>query len=149
MPLMRISLRADTPADTQRAIADGVHRALVEAIGIPERDRFQIIDRLPADGLIADPQFLGGPRENVVYVQIALVRGRSTDKKAALFAAIADRLAQAGVRREDVFVLLTENGRDDWSLGDGKQQLLDEPLLRRHGWIPPAATPADRAADQG
>jgi hypothetical protein len=61
--------------------------------------------------------------------------------KAALFAEIANQLAAAGVRSEDVFVTLTVNGRDDWSVGNGEQQLLDEELLRQHGWIPPTRTP--------
>src|SRR6185436_11782049 len=137
VPVMRISLRADTPADTQRAIADGVHRAMVDALGLPEADRFQIIERLPAEALIADPGYLGVSRRNVVFVNITLVP-RSPQKKAALFAEIAKRLAAAGVRREDVFVTLTVNGRDDWSVGNGEQQLLDDELLRRHGWIPPS-----------
>jgi phenylpyruvate tautomerase PptA (4-oxalocrotonate tautomerase family) len=139
MPLMRISLRDDTPADTQRAIADGVHRALVEALGLPEHDRFQIIDRLPAASLIADAQFLGVQRQNVVFVEITLVP-RTVQMKAALFAAIAKHLGKAGVRPEDVFITLHENSRSDWSLGNGEQQLLDDALLRRHGWTPPPAT---------
>jgi len=135
MPLTRISLRADTPADTQRAIADGVHRAMVEAIGIPEHDRFQVIERLAPDALIADPEYLGVRRQNVVFVNITLVP-RSPEMKAALFAGIAKELTKAGVRAEDVFVTLTENGRDDWSVGNGERQLLDERLLREHGWNP-------------
>jgi phenylpyruvate tautomerase PptA (4-oxalocrotonate tautomerase family) len=140
MPFVRISLRADLPADTRRAIADGVHRALVDAIGIPERDRFQVVEPLSVHSLIADPQYLGVQRQDVVFVQVTLVRGRSTEKKAALFAAIARELAEVGVRGEDVFVHLVENSREDWSVGNGVQQLLDEELMRRHGWTPPATT---------
>jgi len=136
MPLMRISLRADTPAGTQRAIADGVHRALVEALGVPEHDRFQIIERLAPEALIADPEYLGVTRQNVVFVNITLVP-RSSERKAALFAAIAEQLSKAWVRGEDVFVTLTENGRDDWSVGNGRRQLLDDELLRQHGWTAP------------
>jgi len=43
------------------------------------------------------------------------------------------------VRREDLLVTLTENGRQDWSLGLGEAQLLDEHLMRRHGWALPTA----------
>ncbi|MFY9779968.1 MAG: tautomerase family protein [Candidatus Baltobacteraceae bacterium] len=137
---MRISLRVDTPAETQRTIADGVQRAMVDALGIPESDRFQIIDQRPAEALIASPEYLGVSRQNVVFVQITLVHGRSPEMKAALFAGIVKHLTQAGVRSEDVFVTLAENGRDDWSVGNGQQQLLDEELLRRHGWTPPTPT---------
>src|ERR1051325_1186012 len=119
VPVMRISLRADTPADTQRAIADGVHRAMVDALGLPEADRFQIIERLPAEALIADPGYLGVGLRNVGVVNITLVPRRPREEA-------------------DVFVTLTVNGRDDWSVGNGEQQLLDDELLRRHGWIPPS-----------
>ncbi len=138
MPLVRISLRADTPRETQLAIGNGVHKAMVDVIGIPEGDRFQIIDQHAAETLIADPTYLGVNRQNVVFVQITLARGRSSEKKAALFAGIAEHLAEAGMRREDVFVTLIENGRDDWSVGNGQQQLLDDELLRQHGWTPPS-----------
>ena len=139
MPLVRISLNAELPAATQRAIADGVHQAMVDAIGIPAGDRFQILDQRPAEALIADPEYLGVARQDVVFVQITLARGRTPELKAALFAAIAKNLGAAGVRPEDVLVTLTENGREDWSMGHGAQQLLDEELLKKFGWTPPGS----------
>jgi phenylpyruvate tautomerase PptA (4-oxalocrotonate tautomerase family) len=139
MPLVRITLRDDTPTATQQAIADGVHNAMVATIGIPAGDRLQIINQRPAGAIIADPDYLGVHRQNVVFVEITLVRGRSTEKKQALYRAIADELVNAGVRTEDVAVVLTENGRDDWSIGNGEAQLLDTELLKRHGWTPPSA----------
>ena len=90
MPVMRISLRADTPADTQRAIADGVHRAMVDALGLPEADRFQIIERLPAEALIADPGYLGVSRRNVVFVSQALEGDFATE---------LENMAEEGLRR--------------------------------------------------
>jgi Tautomerase enzyme len=71
----------------------------------------------------------------VVLVNITLVP-RCSEMKAALFAGIAKELTKAGMRVEDVFVTLSENGRDDWSVGNGQRQLLDEKLLREHGWNP-------------
>src|SRR5262245_23957533 len=52
MPLVRIDLRAGTPPSVQRAIADGVHQALVETITIPSADRFQLISEYSADHFI-------------------------------------------------------------------------------------------------
>jgi 4-oxalocrotonate tautomerase len=40
MPLVRISLREGNTEEYKKALADGVHRALVEAIEIPPQDRF-------------------------------------------------------------------------------------------------------------
>ena len=140
MPLVRIALNADIPPSTQRAIADGVHDAIVSAIGIPKADHFQIIDQRPTDALIFDPGYLGVSRERVVFVQIYLVRGRTVEQKQALYRAVADNLATVGVRPEDVFIQLTETGREDWSFGNGEAQALDTELLARHGWTPPAGT---------
>ncbi|WP_218671295.1 DUF4158 domain-containing protein [Microbispora sp. GKU 823] len=43
MPLVRIDLIRGRRPDELRAIADATHRALVDVLDIPERDRFQII----------------------------------------------------------------------------------------------------------
>ena len=138
MPLVRITLRDDTDAVTRRAIADGIHRAMVDAIGIPPGDRFQVIDTRSAESIVADPTYLGLTRQNPVFVEITLVRGRSVEKKQALYRAVTGELAAAGVRREDVLVVLHETGREDWSFGDGEAQLLDEELLKQWGWRPPS-----------
>lgn len=122
MPLVRIDLSAER--DNAQAIADGVHQALVDSIGIPATDRFQILTRHPAAELIADPSYLGVQRQDVVFVQISLVGGRPTDLKVALYRRIAEVLAPLGVRGDDLFVTLTENGLADWSVGNGEAQLL-------------------------
>ncbi|MFI6041834.1 tautomerase family protein [Nocardia sp. NPDC051321] len=136
MPLTRITLREDTPQVTQRAIADGIHRAMVTAIGIPPDDRFQIIEPRRADELIFDSGYLGIDRRNVVYVQIAMVRGRPAERKQELYREIANELRAVGVRAADIVITVTENDRADWSIGNGQAQLLDAELLARHGISP-------------
>jgi phenylpyruvate tautomerase PptA (4-oxalocrotonate tautomerase family) len=138
MPFTRISLNTNRPAAVQRAIADGVQNAMVAAIGIPAGDRFQVVDQLQPGSLIFDESYIGLDREDVVFVQITLVRGRTVEMKKALFTGIADELEKAGVRREDVFVSLIENSREDWSLGGGDAQILDTELVAKWGWTPPA-----------
>ena len=140
MPLVRITLDTRTQAEQRRAIADGVHTAMVAALGIPKADHFQIIDERPAESLIFDEGYLGPSRENVLFVQIFLVRGRTIEQKKALYRQIADNLADAGVRGDDVFIQLTETGREDWSFGNGEAQALDTELLAKHGWTPPASS---------
>ncbi|MCX4744086.1 tautomerase family protein [Kitasatospora sp. NBC_01287] len=125
MPIVRITLSADRPAETRRPIADAVHRALVEVVGIPAGDRFQTIEVLPRDAMIFDPEYLDVARQDVVAIQITLRGGRTPEVKRRLYAHIAEGAAAVGVRPEDVFVVLTENGSADWSVGNGKAQLLD------------------------
>ncbi len=43
MPFTRVTVPAGMSAETKQAIAHGIHRALVEALGIPEDDFFQLL----------------------------------------------------------------------------------------------------------
>ena len=124
MPLVRIELKRGKTADYRRALADGVYEAMREAIGIPENDRFILVSEHDADNLSYDRHYLGIDRsDDIVFVQIALRRGRAVEAKQALYRAIAERLGRApGVRAADIFVTLVENGPEDWSFGDGVAQ---------------------------
>jgi 4-oxalocrotonate tautomerase len=123
MPLVRISMREGKSSQYRRAIADGVHGALIEAASVPELDRFQILtEHAPAD-LIYDPTYLGVNRtDDIVMIQITL-NARAQAVKLALYKAIADRLAKnPGVRPQDVLISLVSVLPEDWSFGDGKAQ---------------------------
>jgi 4-oxalocrotonate tautomerase len=120
MPLVRITLGEGTTPEHRRAIADGVHEALVEAAGVPADDRFQIIEEVPASALIWSPTYLGiGRTASLVIVQVFLNAGRSVEVKQRLYAGIAERVAGAGLRKEDLLVNLVEVARENWSFGNG------------------------------
>src|SRR5215813_9402524 len=106
MPLVRISLQSGKSESQKRKIADAAHRALVETISIPAQDRFQIITEHAEADFIYDPQYLNIARtHNLVIIQITMSAGRTLEVRRALFRRIADLLhAEAGLRREDVFV---------------------------------------------
>lgn len=124
MPLVRIALRAGKPAAYRAAIGDAVHRAMVETINVPPKDRFQVVTELPAEGLVYDPSYLDIARsDDLVVIQITLNAGRTVDMKKALYARIADLLAGSpGLRREDIFVSLVEVPKENWSFGNGIAQ---------------------------
>ena len=124
MPLIRIDVLPGKTPEQLAAIGDGVHRALVEAIGIPVPDRFQVITEHPRGLLVYDPEYLGIQRTNgVVFVQVTFTAGRTLDQKRALYAAIARNLAaNPGIRPEDVFVNLVEVVKENWSFGNGIAQ---------------------------
>ena len=129
MPLVRIDVLPGRTPEQLRAIGDGVHRALIEAIGIPEADRFQVISQNTRDSLLFDPGYLGIRRtEGVVFVQITMSSGRTLQQKQALFAAMARNLsADPGVRPEDVFANLVEVAKENWSFGNGIAQYASAP----------------------
>lgn len=124
MPLVRISLREGKSSVYGRAIGDGVHRAMVETINVPALDRFQIISEHSPGNLIYDPTYLDIERtDDVVFVQITLNAGRSTEQKRALYARMTEVLAEnPGVRPQDVLISLVEVARENWSFGNGEAQ---------------------------
>ncbi|MFI1198438.1 tautomerase family protein [Streptomyces sp. BHT-5-2] len=126
MPFVRIdALRAD--GERLDALGRAVQDALVETIGIPPDDRFQVLTS--HDGVnstLRHGTYYGVQRDDdIVYVAITLRTGRTDEQKQALYRRIAE-LAQeyAGTEPRNVFVLLTENTSSDWSLGNGVAQYL-------------------------
>lgn len=117
MPLVTIEVADSVPVATRRAYADAVNAGLVEGLGMDAEDRFQVIHPLPADHIIADPHYLGGERRDVVYVRVLMVRMYDAETKGRMFRAVATRLEAEGVRPDDVFIAVTENGLEDWYPG--------------------------------
>ena len=129
MPFVRIdALRAG--AERLDALGRAVHDALVETIGIPPDDRFQVlVDHDGASSTLRYDDYLGVHRDDgIVYVAITLRSGRAPARKQALYRRIAELAhAYAGAEPRNVFVVLTENEPADWSLGEGRAQYLDLP----------------------
>jgi 4-oxalocrotonate tautomerase len=125
MPLVRIDLsRTYTPQERQ-VVGDVVYAAMNEIANVPPHDKFQVVT-LHDDGELVFPQagYLGNsytPR--IIFIQVLWVAGRSTDVKKAFYRRIADDLhAKIGARKEDVFITLSDNAREDWSFGGGEMQ---------------------------
>jgi phenylpyruvate tautomerase PptA (4-oxalocrotonate tautomerase family) len=126
MPLVTIDLLEGRSADELNAIADAVHDAMVEELNVPGRDRFQVITQHTAATLHFDRHYLDIERsDRFVMVRITLSAGRSPEAKSAFYARLAELLAdRAGLRTEDLAVLLVENERADWSFGRGQASYL-------------------------
>lgn len=124
MPLVRIALRKGRPAGFGKQVGEIVYRSMVDTINVPQKDHFQIIGEHDADSLIYDPDYLGIARsDGVVFIQITLNEGHTTDMKKALYATIADRLhAELAVRKDDVLINLVEVKKENWSFGNGIAQ---------------------------
>ncbi len=127
MPLVRISVRQGTSVEYRKAIGEGVHRAMIEALAIPPADHFQVITEHPPDGVIFDPHYLGVDRsEAVVFVQITLSSGRKPQQKRLLFKRMAEILAESpGLRPQDLLINLVEVSWENWSFGNGEAQYMD------------------------
>lgn len=122
MPFIRTHVPQDTPAATRQAIVQGVHQALVDGIGMPPDELFNMVTGYAPGDFACSPTFNGVARSNrVVVVEITLRRGRSDAMKRTLYAAIARNLkAMAGIAPADVFIFMHENDYSDWSVGHGR-----------------------------
>ena len=124
MPLVRISLRRGKPAAYRKAIADGVYDAMLTAFDVPEEDRFMVVSEHDEADFSYSANYLGIARtDNLMLIQITANNTRTTEKKKALYRAIADNLSKnPGVRGEDVFINLVEVLPENWSFGNGIAQ---------------------------
>lgn len=124
VPLVRISLLKGRPAGFGEDVGRVVYEAMVDTIGVPRGDRFQVITEHDRSGLVYDPGYLGIKRgDGIVVIQATISDGRSLEQKKALYRRIAERLnAELGVRIEDVFVNLVEVKKENWSFGNGIAQ---------------------------
>jgi 4-oxalocrotonate tautomerase len=125
MPLVRIDLNKDAPAERVRVVSQAVYGAMTAVANVPVNDKFQIVTRHSADEIIYPEEgYLGVTYSpDLIIIQVTWVGGRSTEVKKQFYRRIADEIHEkAGVRKEDVWISLVDSGRVDWSFGNGEMQ---------------------------
>ncbi len=121
MPFIRTAIKKGTSAESKRAIVDAVHQALVESIGMPADELFNLISEYEPENFFYDRRFNGIARsDNLVVIEITMRRGRSDAMKKALYESIAVNMESlGGISPKDVFIFMHENDYSDWSVGNG------------------------------
>src|SRR3954451_17168184 len=124
MPLVRISLLRGKGEGFGRKVGDVVYRAMVEALNVPLKDKFQVITEHAPGSLVFDPEYLDIQRsDGFIAIQITLSEGRSVETKKAFYRSVAEDLRrELDVRPQDVFVNLVEVKKENWSFGNGIAQ---------------------------
>jgi 4-oxalocrotonate tautomerase len=124
MPLVRIDLLEGKSPEYRTQIGAIVYQAMIDVLGVPKNDRFQVITEHAKTGLWLDREYLGVQRtDDCVFLQITLNSGRTTELKQRFYKAIADGLHQGlKLRREDVLINLIEVPKENWSFGNGEAQ---------------------------
>jgi phenylpyruvate tautomerase PptA (4-oxalocrotonate tautomerase family) len=127
MPFIRIdALNADQAK--LDALGRAVHEGLIDAVGIPADDLFQVLTS--HDGTTGtfryDPDYLGVHRDDgLVFIDITMRAGRTDEQKKNLYAKVAELAGKyADVEPRNVFITVHENQFADWSFGDGVAQYL-------------------------
>jgi len=124
MPLVRIDLLDGKTREYRIQVGQIVYQAMLDILGVPKDDRFQIITEHPHAGLQFDREYLGIHRsDDCIFVQITLSVGRTVEAKQRFYKAIADGLHETlKLRREDIFINLVEVSKENWSFGNGIAQ---------------------------
>lgn len=122
MPFIHIALRAGKPEAYRQAIFDSLYRALRDTLSVPDDDQFMTISEHD-DANFRTGNAYGVVRSaDVVYIQITVFNTRTPEQKKALFRRSAELLGESpGIRPEDVFVIIHDAPKENWSVGNGAQ----------------------------
>ncbi|KQV33172.1 MULTISPECIES: tautomerase family protein [unclassified Rhizobium] len=129
MPMVSIYLLKGKSAEYIKALADGIHSALVAEYDVPPDDRFQRIHQHEPGEMIYDRSYLAGPRtKDFVLVAITAGRPRSTDMRRAFFQRAALELQSApGIDPANLMIVINTTAPEEWSFGNGLMQMASWP----------------------
>jgi phenylpyruvate tautomerase PptA (4-oxalocrotonate tautomerase family) len=125
MPLIRIDVYEGRSVAQLKALLDAIHRAMLQAFKVPERDRYQILTEHRRGHMAIEDTGLGIERSEKMVVLQVISRARTKEQKEALYRFLCEELERTcGISPSDVMVSVVENGNDDWSFGHGRAQFL-------------------------
>lgn len=115
MPLIQVWLRKGTTPEHRKGISKSIHRAMVDVLGIPEDDYFQVTHELDRDDMLFDPGYFGLPRsERFIMIRLSF-NARPAAMKLKLFETIADNLEKdPGLDRADMGMSIVETTFENW-----------------------------------
>lgn len=122
MPLIHVSMRAGKPEAYRQAIFDSLYQALRDALNVPEDDQFMTISEHAPGSFRHGSAFGVNRSDDLLYINITVFNTRTPEQKKALFRRIAQLLGDnPGIRSEDVFVVIADAPKENWSVGHGEQ----------------------------
>ena len=120
MPLVNISIVKGKSADYKKAVADAVNSAVIETMGFPADDRYQIIHEHDEKDL----QYQSRTGDRVI-MHLIMRRGRSPDAKKAFYKRVVDKLKRdPGIDPANVMIVIAENSDIDWSFENGEAEFV-------------------------
>lgn len=123
MPIVNISMRNGKPEAYRQAILDGLYRAMRDALNVPKDDQFMTLSEHEPANFRTGSAYGVARSADTVYIQITVFSTRTAEQKQALFRRVAERLGESpGIRPEDVFVVVYDAPKENWSVGNGVAQ---------------------------
>jgi phenylpyruvate tautomerase PptA (4-oxalocrotonate tautomerase family) len=125
MPLLRIDVYEGRSDEQLKALLDALHRAMLAAFKVPERDRYQIVHEHSPSRMIMEDTGLDIARTaSFVFVQVT-TRPRSREMKETFYRLAVEELEKScGIAPSDVMINMVTCTDEDWSFGLGRAQFL-------------------------
>lgn len=118
MPAVQIEVRQQYDLDTELALMEAVHSALVEAFMIPQHDRnIRLFAHAPHRFLC--PTDKSQP-EYFTFISIDCFAGRSLVAKRHLYQAMVRNLSSLGIPADHINILLREIPTENWGIQGGQ-----------------------------
>ena len=125
MPLAKVHL-LEGQYDSARIgqLSKAIQDALIEVLGIPPDDFFQIHHVLPRDRYRHTPSFVGQEySDDMILLELTFITGRPKETRLALLESLNEKVVPAvKIAPADLVVMLYEIAGENVSLGSGLAQ---------------------------
>jgi len=125
MPLAKIHvLEGQYDATRIGKMSAAIQDALIEVLGVPTEDFFQINHVLPRDRYLHTPAFLGQEySDDMIVLELTFITGRPKETRLALLKSLNEKVVAAvKISPADLVVLLYEIAGENASFGSGLAQ---------------------------
>jgi len=105
-------------------LSEAIQKALIDVLGIPPDDFFQIHHVLPRDRYLHTPAFVGQKySDDMILLELTFIAGRPKETRLALLKSLNEKVvAAARISPSDLVILLYEIAGENASFGSGLAQ---------------------------
>ena len=123
MPLVRIDMIEGRSDEELQQLLDTVQACVVEAFGVPDTDRYQIVHEHKPGRMVFLDTGLGFTRsDRMISIQF-FTSPRTHVEKMTVYKLLAERLEQeCGLDQNDLLISAFTNREEDWSFARGEAQ---------------------------
>ena len=120
MPFVTITLLKGKGKEYIKAVTDGINSSVIETMGFPDDDRYQVVHQVSEDCLQYQDR-----TDDRVMMHLVMRSGRSNKSKQAFYKKVVESLSKnPGIKPENIFITITENQDIDFSFRDGIAQFV-------------------------
>ena len=120
MPFVTITLLEGKDKKYIKAVTDGINSAVIETIGFPDDDRYQVVHQVSQDCLQYQDR-----TDDRIMMHLVMRSGRSNKLKQAFYKKVVENLSKnPGIKSENIFITITENQDIDFSFKNGIAQFI-------------------------